>query len=372
MTPGITHDIEIVTDPTNRTSYNRRLSKTCGSPSDYGHKICRASVGTAEMEDIEEDKPKTQSNRSKLEGSLRSFYRRHPVLVYHIRTFAAELVGTFLLVAVGTGAVASAVLTGALKGLWQVAVVWGCGIAMSIYMVGHISGAHLNPAVSFVMAVFGHHTGFKWTSLIVYVVAQVLGSFIAGTVQLAIWEPFILLFEIRQGIIRGEQPGCMRSGMIFGEYFPNPDMFIQTSPNPGGGVTAFGYDLVSVSRAMTVEAFGTGVIVVMLFTLTDRHNKGAHPAMVAPAIGATVAALTAMFAPVTQAGWNPARDFGPRLAAALGGWGMCAFGRDGTFWIYSVGPCIGALVGGMIYFGLLCRADEEVDAISGKSANKDL
>src|ERR687884_1538420 len=64
-----------------------------------------------------------------------------------------ECLGTFLLVLFGTGSVASAVLTGALMGLWQVAVVWGFGVTIAIYCSAGLSGAHLNPAVTLAFAV---------------------------------------------------------------------------------------------------------------------------------------------------------------------------------------------------------------------------
>ncbi|MCX6023924.1 MAG: aquaporin, partial [Chloroflexi bacterium] len=63
-----------------------------------------------------------------------------------------ETLGTFLLVLMGTGSVASAVLTGAQVGLWQVAVVWGFGVALAIHASAGLSGAHLNPAVSLTLA----------------------------------------------------------------------------------------------------------------------------------------------------------------------------------------------------------------------------
>jgi glycerol uptake facilitator-like aquaporin len=67
-------------------------------------------------------------------------------------------------------------------------------------------------------------------------------------------------------------------------------------------------------------------------------------------VGFTVAVLIALFAPITQAGWNPARDFGPRLVALLAGYGSIAIpGPQAGFWIYIVGPLIGGPIGGTVY-----------------------
>jgi glycerol uptake facilitator-like aquaporin len=134
--------------------------------------------------------------------------------------------------------------------------------------------------------------------------------------------------------------------MIFGEYFPNPAVF-------GAGPEAAA--LVSPLAALLVEALGTGMLVLVIFALTDPDNPAApSPAMTPFFIGFTVASLISLFAPITQAGWNPARDFGPRLVALLAGYGTIAMpGPQGGFWIYIVGPMLGGLVGGGIYDRLI-------------------
>ncbi|MEX2229091.1 MAG: MIP/aquaporin family protein [Dehalococcoidia bacterium] len=278
----------------------------------------------------------------------------------HLQMYLAELVGTFLLVLFGTGVVAAAVLTGAQSGLWQVAVVWGFGVTLAIYATAAVSGAHLNPAVTLAMALW-RSDEFPRARVLPYWVAQLAGGVLAGLVVLVTFGPFIERFELERGLERGG-PGSEASAMVFGEYFPNPAIF---------GTDDAAYDLVSPLAAAGVEALGTGILVFMIFALVDRRNA-ARPAWLAPFfIGFTVAVLISLFAPITQAGWNPARDFGPRIVAFFAGWGDVAIpGPRNGFWAYIVGPLIGGPVGGAIYEyvirpGLGDQAVESEAALSG-------
>lgn len=258
--------------------------------------------------------------------------------------FVGELVGTFLMVLIGTGCVAVAVLTDALQGLWQVASVWGVGVALAIYCTGGLSGAHLNPAVSLAFAVL-RPGALPWRRLPLYWAAQLSGAVAAGGVVLAAFGPLLQRFEARERLVRGA-PGSERAAMIFSDYFPNPAMF-------GTGPEA--HMLVSPVSAMLVEAFGTGVLMFVILALTDRSNGAAPTRSWVPAlIGLTVSVLIVLFAPLTQAGWNPARDLGPRLVAALAGFGEVALpGPRAGFWVYLAGPLLGAPVGGLMYDRLL-------------------
>ncbi len=251
-----------------------------------------------------------------------------------------EVLGTFLLVLFGTGSVACAVLTGALQGLWQVAVVWGFGVTIAIYCSAALSGAHLNPAVSLAFALL-RPGGFPLIRLLPYCIAQLIGAIAAGLVVWLSFAPFLARFEAREGLIRGG-PGSERAAMIFGEYFPNPAVF-GTGPEAAA--------LVSPIGAMLVEALGTAILVLVIFALSDPDNAAApEPTLVPFFVGFTVAVLISLFAPITQAGWNPARDFGPRLVALLAGFGTVAIpGPQGGFWIYIVGPLLGGLAGGLVY-----------------------
>ena len=268
-----------------------------------------------------------------------------------IKACAAETLGTFLLVLFGTGAVAASVFTSAQTGLWQVAAVWGFGVALAIYVSAAISGAHLNPAVSLAFAVF-RRADFPISRLVPYWCAQLLGAILAGLAVLWAFGKAISHFEATNGITRGE-PDSVRSAMAFGEYFPNPALFTDSVLD------------ITPWHAFAVEAFGTAILVLVIFSLIDRRNAALPNKGFAPfLIGFTVAALISLFAPLTQAGWNPARDFGPRIVAYFAGWSDIAIpGPEGGFWIYIAGPLVGALIGAAIFEmvvapGLRQTADE--------------
>ncbi len=263
------------------------------------------------------------------------------------RACLGEAVGTFLLVLFGTGVVAAAVFTSAQVGLWQVAVVWGVGVAIAVYVSADLSGAHLNPAVSLAFAI-ARPAAFPVRRLLPYWGAQLGGAVLAGALVYAAFAPFIARFEAAEGVVRGA-PGSEKSAMAFGEYFPNPALF-------GTGQEA--HALVSPLRALAVEALGTAVLVFVIFALVHPRSR-AVPAGFAPVlIGLTVALLISVFAPITQAGWNPARDLGPRLVAFAMGWGDIAIpGPRGGFWVYIVGPLLGGPLGAMLHDRLLGRGD---------------
>lgn len=280
-----------------------------------------------------------------------------------LKACVAEVIGTFLLVLFGTGSVAAAVFTDAQVGLWQVAAVWGFGVAIAIYVTASVSGAHLNPAVSFAFAIH-RRSEFSPRRMLAYWGSQVLGGVLAGVAVLLIFNPFISEFEDAEGLERGE-PGSEASAMAFGEYFPNPAMF-------GTGEEVA--DLVSPFHAFAVEAFGTAVLALVIFAVIDRKNVALPSKGMAPFfIGFTVAVLISLFAPITQAGWNPARDFGPRLVALMAGWGDIAVpGPRSGFWVYILGPLVGAPIGAAIWDYVMRptlsdpKADPEKETESGE------
>ena len=254
-------------------------------------------------------------------------------------SMAGEFLGTFVLVFFGVGVVNAAVVTGAQVGLWQVAVVWAIGVSLGIYSSAALSGAHINPAITAVAVVYDR---FPLSRALAYVVSQVIGAMAASLLLYALFSEAILEFERRHGLLRGG-PGSELSAMVFGEYFPNPAVF---------GTAEDAWRIVGLQSAFTAELVGTALLAFIVSAVTHTRNL-ARPPVAAQAllIGLGVAAIISVIAPLTQAGLNPARDFGPRLVSWFLGWGEIAIPgpRGGWFTVYILAPVVGALIGGGIY-----------------------
>ena len=208
-----------------------------------------------------------------------------------LRRAAAEGIGVFALVFAGCGAiVAEAVHPGTL-GTVGIALVFGLIVMAMVYATGHLSGAHLNPAVTLAFALTRH---FPRSETVAYLAAQVTGALLAAALLAAIW------------------PG-------------EPAALGATLPTVGTG-GAFAYEVV-------LTAF---LMFVIMAVATDTRAVGAAAAI---AIGGTVG-LDALFGgPVTGASMNPARSLGPALLA----------GELHDLWLYLVAPPVGAALGALAY-----------------------
>jgi glycerol uptake facilitator protein len=270
-----------------------------------------------------------------------------------VRTLLAEALGTFILVLFGCGAVHSSVLTGSQSGLWQVAIVWGMGVALAAYSVGGVSGAHINPAMTIAQAVWGR---FSWSLVGPYIAVQVAGAFVAAAALYAIYSPSIDKKHEKMGVKKGEL-GSIVTASCYGEFYPAP----------GGALTAEGrwsepewqvfQARAGFKEAFIAEVLCTAVLAVVVFAVSDKRNTAAPASYLAPlVIGLTVAALISIIAPLTQCCLNPARDFGPRLFTYFAGWGSAALpgpNGHGFFTVYILAPIVGAIVGGGIYDWLI-------------------
>jgi MIP family channel proteins len=208
-----------------------------------------------------------------------------------LRRAAAEGIGVFALVFAGCGAiVAEAEHPGAL-GAIGVAFVFGLIVMAMVYATGHLSGAHLNPAVTLAFALTRH---FPRAEAAAYVLAQVFGALAAAALLAAVWP---------------SQPADLGT----------------TLPSVGVG-SAFVYEVV-------LTAF---LMFVIMAVATDTRAVGAAAAI---AIGGTVG-LDALFGgPITGASMNPARSLGPALIS----------GELHDLWLYLIAPVIGAALGALAY-----------------------
>ena len=247
------------------------------------------------------------------------------------RQLLAETVGTFILMFLGLGAVMSAVYTNSLAGLWQVAVVWAIAVTIAVATTGPISGAHLNPAISIALAVY---RSFGWARVVPYCLAQLVGAVLGTATTYALYSNLIQEFEATNKIIRSST-SAIASAKAFGEYFVPP---------------------VTRLQAFFAESIGTAILAGVVFALTHPDSQTTKDNIyIPPLIGLTVGALVCVVAPLSQAGFNPARDFGPRIVAYLAGWREVAFRGA---WLYVVAPIVGALLGALFVEKMLYPSKE--------------
>ena len=203
-----------------------------------------------------------------------------------LRRSCAEGLAAFSLVFAGCGAIITDATRDGVLGVTGVAAVFGLVIMAMIYATGHLSGAHINPAVTIAFTLTRH---FPMRDAVAYVAAQLAGATAGALLLLSAWS---------------DKPAALGA----------------TVPTVGAG-TALVYEVVLTALLMFV----------IVAVATDTRAVGAAAAI---AIGGTVA-LDALFGgPLTGASMNPARSFGPALAA----------GEWTDFWLYVIGPIAGAAI----------------------------
>ncbi|MBD5553441.1 MAG: aquaporin family protein [Desulfovibrio sp.] len=248
------------------------------------------------------------------------------------KEFFGEFAGTFLLVLFGCGSVAVSVLFDAHSGLMQIGIIWGIGVTLAVYATRNLSCAHLNPAVTAAMVAAGRMRSGKLPG---YWLAQMLGAIIAGFVLYACFGSSIETYELAHKITRGS-PESAAVAKMFGEYYNLP-----------GSNSAVGMWL-----AAFVELLGTFLLLMLIFSITEGCNVGKPSSDIEPVfIGLSVTSIICLLAPLTQAGLNPARDFGPRLVSWAMGWGSAAFPDEtgGFFIVYIAAPIVGGVLAAWLF-----------------------
>jgi glycerol uptake facilitator protein len=251
-----------------------------------------------------------------------------------LRRAAAEFIGVFLMASIGLMTVATAITAGA-YGLFELSVAFALTIMVIVIVIGAYSGAHVNPAITIALAAYDR---FPWKEVPAYVAAQISGGVAGASVLYGLYAGPIRAFEAAKGIVRGSPDSAM-TAMIFNCYAPNPAFAAANNWSAG---------LVSTPLAVAAEAFSTFVLALALFLMLDPKN-GFAPSLKSFAliIGAVVGFIIMVEAPLTMGCINPARDLGPRIATWIFGWGSTSFPGVGPgWWVWTVGPIIGALAGG--------------------------
>lgn len=233
------------------------------------------------------------------------------------KKLVAEAIGTFWLTFAGCGsAVIAAGFPNVGIGLLGVSLAFGLSVVTMAYAIGHISGCHLNPAVTVGLAVGGRFPGAQ---VVPYIVAQVAGAIVAAG----------LLYAIARGA-------------------PGFDL--------AGGFASNGYGAHSPGKYDLVSAFLTEVVMTMMFLfIIMGATHGKAPVGFAPlAIGFALCLIHLVSIPVTNTSVNPARSTGPALI--VGGWAL------GQLWLFWVAPLIGGAFGGLVYRWL---SEEARPAVTG-------
>ncbi|MER7542861.1 MIP/aquaporin family protein [Actinomadura sp.] len=249
---------------------------------------------------------------------------------------AAEFAGTMILILFGVGVVAQVVAGGSgLGGHDSIAWAWGLGVTLGVYTAARISGAHLNPAVTIGLAAFRE---FAWRKTAPYIAAQTAGAFAAA---------LIVRWNYSEVLAAADPGHTIKTQGVF-------------STLPGNGTLPVG-----TWGAFRDQVIGTAILLFVIKALTDVRNAPPLANLAPFMIGLLVVAIGMAFG--TDAGYaiNPARDFGPRLASFLTGYGGAWRDQYGHlyFWVPIAGPLIGGVLGVGLYKALIGRflpAEEEV------------
>jgi len=240
--------------------------------------------------------------------------------------FLAEFFGTFILILFGVGVVAQ-VVAGGIGNHDSITWSWGIGVMLGVYACARISGGHINPAVTVALAAFGK---FSWRKVPIYVAAQFLGAFVAALVVR--WNYFEVLNKFDPG-------HTIKSQGVF-------------STLPGNGALP-----VHMWGGFRDQIIGTAILLFLVAALTDLRSTPPLANLGPFIIGLLVVGIGMAWG--TNAGYaiNPARDFGPRLAAYLTGYGTTWRDQYGDlyWWVPVVGPLIGGLIGMALYQWGLAR-----------------
>ncbi|KAF2423208.1 aquaporin [Tothia fuscella] len=257
------------------------------------------------------------------EAEVHNLHTYWSVVRLRFREPLAELLAITVQLTLGFSANLAITVSGGRAGVGDTSDwAWGLATMIAIYIAGGISGAHLNPAMSIMLWIF---RGFPSEKLPMYFAAQMLGAFLAALIAFGLYQPGILALGV---------PSLARSGTA-GNFITFPkEVWVDTS-------TAF-----------FNEFIGTAILAITVLALGDDANAPPGAGMNAFIIGLVIVILSMSFGWNTGLAMNPARDFGPRVALHVLGYGddsQSLFADGYWFFVAWLGPISGALLGGFLY-----------------------
>ncbi|KAJ3373287.1 glycerol channel [Allomyces arbusculus] len=253
-----------------------------------------------------------------------------------LREYLAEILGTFMLVAVGEGAVAQTVLSKGEQGnALSVRFGFAAGITLGVLLAGDISGGHLNPAVTIAMAV---HRGFPWTKVPGYLIAQGIGAFLGAAIIFACYVRAIDHVDGGHRTVpswtRPPNAYPMATAGIFATY---PAQYMTTG-------TAF-----------LVEMIGTMVFVLGVLAATEPRNGAMAGLNKAVTVGISIFAVGVALGGETAFAINPTRDFAPRIFLLMVGYGREVFSAFNDYWwVPMIAPPVGGVLAGIVMRVFCC------------------
>ncbi len=238
----------------------------------------------------------------------------------------AEVFGTFVLILLGDGVVANVGLAPRVAAAgynWNtITFGWAFAVVVAVYTVGGVSGAHINPAVTFALAL---KRGFSWSKVVPYWVAQVVGAFIGALGVYLVYGEGLRVAGMPNVWCTG--PGSTYAQAFFGAI-------------PAAGTTGVPY---GIGFALIAEILGTAVLLWGVLGTGDAKNIGVGASLGGLMVGFTVLAVGLCLGGPSGYAINPARDLGPRIFGLIvGTQGLF----NGIYWI--VCPIIGPLIGGAL------------------------
>lgn len=262
--------------------------------------------------------------------------------------YCGEAAGVFIIVLFGDAAITAGVLFGAGPDLLTVALGWGLAVGLAVWGAATISGAHFNPGVTLVMAL---RRAFPWKHVVPYIVAQIIGGFVAAAVLQGLYYGVINHKLAALGVAKGA-PGSQLVSMMFIPNVPNPALVgVGPASTAAKLHVADGWSLVSNWQGAAGEFGATALLVIFILLLLESRSSTTPTLWFFPlALGLAVMMIVVVEGPASMVSLNAARDLGPRIFLWFTGWkGMAFPGPRADWWCTTIAPTVGAVVGGYFY-----------------------